>query len=507
MPIKHTSKDPLMGKLERRGAVSRTVTGFVIAILSLLAIASADGGRALTLKYQFKPGETYVYAMTIIADRGDATETFKGHVELAVKAANGTEIRIVPTVNLGRELKRKQPGGFPPPLPPLPPGPPSFLGSREVSFDPYGNVVRSAGDPQLSYLLGSAAQMIIEPLSPEGKSTWQRGTDLVIRQSQRMGPFFFKGPPGSETNLTARETMDFEATEGAAGSVRIKKKYELKTLIQAGDAPRLHLTGAGEIAFDTKLGLPTALDYKATLVQNEDNVTIRVPIQVTHRLLGAEEVAALRKQLEESRAKAIEAAKKAAEPQPITDAQMSKALEDIKSTNFFTARNAADKLGKAIPIEVRRAEVAAGLEQLATADNAMLRSEAAKALKTWATPKSAATLLVLLKDQNIFARNHAMEALGVLKDPQAAEALAALVPELRSRMAASAALKTMGPAGQKAVVPLLKHQDWVVRLEAVRILAASADRDALPAVQAAASDSNRLVANEAAKAVKVIEGR
>ena len=58
------------------------------------AHAQATGGSAKALKYQYKPGETYIYLMTVVADRDDAIETSKGHVQLTVKSANADEIRM-----------------------------------------------------------------------------------------------------------------------------------------------------------------------------------------------------------------------------------------------------------------------------------------------------------------------------------------------------------------------------------------------------------------------------
>ena len=67
--------------------------------------------------------------------------------------------------------------------------------------------------------------------------------------------------------------------------------------------------------------------------------------------------------------------------------------------------------------------------------------------------------------------------------------------------------KAMGPVAEKPVAPLLKHQDWTVRLEAARVLGEIGTKESLAALQAVVADSNRLVAMEAGKAIKAIEGR
>lgn len=136
-----------------------------------------------------------------------------------------------------------------------------------------------------------------------------------------------------------------------------------------------------------------------------------------------------------------------------------------------------------------------------------MRAEAAKALKTWATSKQLPTLLEMLKDGNVFAQHGAIAALGGLNEAKAADAVAALLPDFRLRMQASNALKEMGTTGEKATLPDLKHQDWAVRLEAVRILSTVGTKDTVAELRAAANDSNGLVRNEAAKALKTLEGR
>jgi hypothetical protein len=480
---------------------------FAGSLLALVGSAAAplgagDSGKAL--KYQFKSGETYVYLVTIVADRDDATETIQGHVQLAVKSVEPNTIRLTPSVSLPRKLKSKTPGRFP--GPPVPVGPPSFIGARELSIDTLGNVLRSSGDTSLSYLLGSAARLVIEPLSPDGKKRWERSTDVVIREIQNLVPFARFGPR-SETDTAAREVLGYEIVGAANDAVRIKKTLDLKTLATEGDAPRIQLQGAGEMVFDPAAGLMKSLDFKATLTLNDKNTTVRVPITVTHRLLTAAEAAAYQKEQEENRATALAAAKLAAAPQLITDAELAKALTNLKSSNPALLNSAADKLAKSIPIEARRNEVASQLEGLLKSDDGFQRAAGAKGLKTWGSAKHVPVLIALLKDENHVARHAAFEALGALKDEKGAEAVAGLLSDPRSRFLAANALKTMGPVAAKSVAPLLKHQDWAVRMEAARVLGEIGGKESVPALKAVASDSNQLVAREAGKAIKAIEGR
>ncbi len=88
---------------------------------------------------------------------------------------------------------------------------------------------------------------------------------------------------------------------------------------------------------------------------------------------------------------------------------------------------------------------------------------------------------------------------------EVAEELARALPDFSIRLQASNALKVWGT--DKAVLPLLQHKDLFVRSEACKILGEIGGNESLPALRAAQSDSNGLVAMEAKKAVKAVEGR
>ena len=488
--------------MTQRSAVLFAGSLFGLVVSAAAPLGAGDSGKVL--KYQFKAGETYVYLVTIVADRDDAIETIQGHVQLAVKSAEANNFRMTPTVSLPRKLKFKAPGRFP--GPPTLPGPPSFIGARELSIDSLGNVLRSSGDTSLSYLLGSATRLVIDPLSAEGKKRWDHSTDVVIREIQNLVPFARFGPR-NETDTAAREVVGYEIVGAANDAVRIKKTFDLKTLATEGGAPRIQLQGTGELVFDPTAGLMKSLDYKATLTLNDKNTTVRVPITVTHRLLTAAEAATYKQEQEENRAKLLEAAKLAAALQPLTDADLTKALGDLKSANKALAHFAADKLAKSIPIEARRDEVTSELEVLLKSTDGFQRATGAKALKAWGSAKHLPVFIAMLKDENQMARQFACEGLGGLKDKKGAEAVAGLLADLPTRIQAANALKAMGSVAEKPVAPLLKHQDWTVRLEAARVLVEIGTKESLAALQAVASDSNRLVAMEAGKAIKAIEGR
>lgn len=479
------------------------ILGLLALLCGVLPSTAAPVPAVKVLKYQLKPGESYIYDVTIVADRSDATETFKGNIQLTVKAADDKEIRMTHGGLLHKTVKAKGQG-----VPRIAPrGPTPFATSREISIDPYGKVLRSSGETPLSYLLGNMPQLVIEPLSPEGKNRWERSTDINIREIESAIPFARLGPK-IEKNSTARETTTFEIVDNKEAVVRIKKTYELKSSILAeNNMPHIQVEGTGELGFDTQAGVLKSCEYKATLTVNEKNATVRIPLTVTYQLLSAQEAAALKKDAEERIAKFKEDQKKGADLKVLTDAEITTALTELDSKNHFTFRGAADRLAKAVPIEARREEVSTRLELLLKERDANTRTSGAKALKVWGTSKNVATLVAMLKDDNTFAKSAAFEALGGIKDPKGAEAVAALFPDFFARRPATDSLKAMGAMAEKPVLALLKHQDWRVRSEVCKLLAEIGTKESLADLKTALSDSNPLVPKEAEKAIKAIEER
>jgi hypothetical protein len=491
---------------------------FVMALsgLTVLAVADAGAGGVKGLLYQFKAGETYSYAVKIVADRPDATETYEGQVHLTVKSIAPDGVHLTPAALLPGKTKSKvaaAPGkgfkgkGAPGSrtIPITMSNPKGFPLARDVTVDFYGNMLKPTGDIGLSYLLGSVTRLVVEPMSRTGEMRWQRDNDVVLREIESLGPFG-KGPT-NETRTAAKETVVYEVAGTMDALVRIKKTSNFQTAAAGNTGPRVQMQGSGELVFDTKLGLMKSCEYQATLTVNEGNVSVGVPLTVSYRLLDAAEAAALKKEREEMLAKANATPKqRIADAKALGEAELTKALTELKGGGP-RATFAAKRLAEAAPSEDHRAEVVAALEDVAKSTDGNVRSQAARALGVWGTQKNVPTLLQMLKDSNPGARQHAIEALGSFPDAKAAEALAQLLPELGVKTKVSASLKAMGPVAEKAVVPYIRHPQTFARSEACKILAEIGTKQSLAALKLAAADSNRLVATEAANAMQAIQAR
>jgi HEAT repeat protein len=115
-----------------------------------------------------------------------------------------------------------------------------------------------------------------------------------------------------------------------------------------------------------------------------------------------------------------------------------------------------------------RARVSRALEPLLKDQYHFTRAAAARALKTWATPESVPLLIPLLQDEQHSVRWAALDTLGGLKDPRAAEPVAELLH--RDRGFAGQALRAMGPVAAPAALRRLDDPEWTVRIEVCRIL-------------------------------------
>jgi HEAT repeat protein len=195
----------------------------------------------------------------------------------------------------------------------------------------------------------------------------------------------------------------------------------------------------------------------------------------------------------------------------LTDADLTKLLEDLKSTQFPVKNKALERLRDSAPIEARRAEVVRILEQVSgpIETNHFYRVNSKAALNVWADAASVPVLLERFSpnEKNLFVKTAAIAAVARFKTEQVAEALAAQLAESFLRQHVSKALKTMAAVAEKAVVKQLSHPDWATRLEACKVLQEVGTRASVAALQKAAGDSNGLVAKAGADALQAAQTR
>src|SRR5262245_50663194 len=219
------------------------------------------------------------------------------------------------------------------------------------------------------------------------------------------GPRMPFGPPGfpNQQQTTTREATERTAyTRGpAAGdTVTINKRYELRASA-AGTSPGLHMTGEGQITFDTKEGLPRAVSFKATLTVTSANTTRRIPITVSYRLLqGAERDRALKPPPPPKVDPKAQPPR--AEQKPFTEADLPGILADLQGADKGRRRAALDRLAQAKPAPNRREEVARALSTALGDTDHFTRRSCLKAIAVWGTKENVPALLPLVEERDVF---------------------------------------------------------------------------------------------------------
>ncbi len=491
--------------MQRRSQVCGVVFGTWAVVCTALCNGAAAQSEPL-LQYGFQAGKKYAYEVKIHADFEDTEESYEGILTYHVLSASDQQVRLRQSGLLKHHSKPKpgktSAGMFPPPIP----GPPSFTfgGPQAVTVNRSGRVIQSGELTPLPLLLGDRELLLLEELPAEPKNTWGKKTDVVIRQRSRRGPFAgmrFGGPfRPSTTDRMAKERIDYTVANAQGNAVRITKRYSLRTEEQGGEGPRFAMSGSGEILFDTAEGLIKSLDMEYEVRIHEDNITARIPITVTCRLLTPAELAEYEKKVEQARAAAEEARK----PKPLAPDERQKVLGDLRSGDPHRIQAAANRLAKAV-VDENPAVVARALAPLLSHSNSWVQGAAAKALEVWATPEVERELIKATTSGNLWVRASAIKALGKLKSPQAARAVAAQM--YRHRGEAGQALRAMGPVAEAAAIECLKDRDFWVRVEACRVLKEIGGRAALEALRKHAAQADNLEMMHLRGAIAAIEQR
>ena len=191
----------------------------------------------------------------------------------------------------------------------------------------------------------------------------------------------------------------------------------------------------------------------------------------------------------------------------LDDAELDKALADLKSANPSVVAAAARRLTQAAPAAGRRKEAAQALQEALANPFPTAKNAAAEALGVWGTADDVPALIAMLDDPDPGTRAAAMNALAALKDERGAVFVARRLGDFFDREKAAQALKAMGPVAEKPILPTLNGADAPTRVAACGVLAAVGTKECLPALEQAARGPDRNVALAAADAVRAIRAR
>ena len=270
-----------------------------ILVVGVAAVARCYADSGLT--YRFQDHSEAYYNVKIVADTPDAVETRAGCIAYQIKSVDSTNGQILLGYSSRLKLTSKPKPGTTNGGPMFPPrfGRPMFtFGARgvpEIMIDNKGNVIRNNrnGDSdQLPYLLGLTWQLILEPLPSADETSWKQDEPVEIYESnsgQGWGPMFARSADDGVSHA-AHQTITFTRGAADATTVTVQREITLATEEKVGNSPMESVNGTGQFVFDTAAGLVKSLDMTETVELNTQNVTVRVPITVTARLMTPDEV-------------------------------------------------------------------------------------------------------------------------------------------------------------------------------------------------------------------------
>jgi hypothetical protein len=502
---------------------TRFFPAFSAFYLGWLLVLGVEAAEPAVPQYGFKQGESYVYQIRIESQEDKHTGLLQGVVTYTARTVNPHGFTLRSSGSLQPSRKMKDGRGFPPfgvyriglhyfdNAPAM--GSP-FRQPRDVVFDTKGALIQQSDAEPGRF---DVSRFIIEPLSPKGQAPWESGGATLLVQEE-LEPV---GPGGisrlvriKKNNLAATEKISYSLAPGTNNTVLIKKQMEVKTQQMVGDSPRLQMTGEGTIVFDTKLGVPRAMEFRQTLTEVEENLTRKTPMTLTYKLLeGKEREAALAPPASTNqlatgtnRPPTISNPPKA-EPKPLTDAERTQALADLKSARASTKRQAAERLAAAPATAKHRDEVLKALAPLLTDTDLFTRSSGAKALGTWGNNDSVTTLLKMLDDRDFSVRWAVFDALATLQNKRAIEPLAKALATGKDTFRVALALRAFGAAAEEAVAGLLADPNAGTQREAAQLLQEIGTRKSVRDLEKVAQGGDFSVKVAAERSIRAIQQR
>ena len=484
--------------------------GLVLGLAASL-LTPIFSSAAPRLRYKFEPGRQYVYEVKIVATFEDSTETREGLSYLTVRTAGEQEFTLRHSGNLMARRQTtggRQPFGRPNFGPMFPWVDSVFARAGEFTVSATGRITKTEVNTSLPYLLGDLEVLSLEELPAEAQSKWEQKHEVVIseRERSRFPHPSFGLNADNGVKRSAHETLTYALRQTTGDTVHISKQDTLRADELVDGNPKYQLAGEGELVFDVKQGVFVSQAMKYTLLWNDKNVAIKIPVTVNCRLLDAKETEERLAAAKTAAATAQAAAAKANEPKAFATGEREKLLRDLKAKDEWTVRAAADRLAKA-PADDHAEEVAAVLTPLLSDRSNWIRAAAAKALVNWATTNSTPALRAAVGDNDLWLRKAALEALGRFPTPENAQAVAARLIEMSDRADAVKALQAMGPVAEPAVLTYLKDRDMWVRLEACKVLGHIGTAKSLPALEEFGASGQGFDKPESEKSIQAIRAR
>ncbi len=386
------------------------LTRSLVAALVAVSWASVPLPRLATsadkLRYSLRPDQTVAYRIEITADRDDATETLQGvvtykctYVETGILDVTYSGGLVKSSVaKPSQDYSRFGPSRFGSRMfgPSRAFGPFSetpFKGliittTNDLTLTSLGEVQTMQGDSQLPYLLGNASLLIFEPLPKQPSESWSVTTGISItEEGGRQGlPYRFpfeRDPPRRTTTGSEILTYQVRTTEGP--HIIVDKTYRLDSPAANKDVSGFEINGAGTWTFNRELGISESLQFGQKLIVQKGNTTTAIPMTVKYNRMSDAEFQAYREEQkqkqEEAKRQFADLEKKKANT-PLTEMEIQKLLEDLKSENAAVVLGALQNVQGRTP-ENGDLRIAGAIHALREHENVFVRQNAEAAAGKW----------------------------------------------------------------------------------------------------------------------------
>jgi hypothetical protein len=183
----------------------------------------------------------------------------------------------------------------------------------------------------------------------------------------------------------------------------------------------------------------------------------------------------------------------------------------LNSNDVFGKREAADTLLRVRPGDVTNADtrklIARGYRSLAMEQSGLNQDTAIRGLVIWGGRHSVPVLIDLMDKSQHRVSDEIFTALGQLKDPRGAEAVARYLGNFFNHDAAVSSLRRMGSAAESALIQAAPANDPKVSLAAIQLLGEVGGEKSLALLQKASQARNQAVKQAARDAIKRIRTR
>jgi hypothetical protein len=479
----------------------------LIPLLFLTATAAEPD-----LRYQFQPGTTNGYRVTIESASEGNPRRFEGIILVGVRSF---EENVATLFFRGRLQPKQIPnrqqfdgpmfhphhfGGQPDPwqnllrMSTLP----QF---NEAQIDSQGQILRTAGLVDLPRPLENFATLLYPtlPTLPAGKETTNESTIVVDEDPSARNLHMHGGfHPGMRGNMPGRLTAIRKETartlESTDGLQRFSTEVNVRSLAQTDDQPRLASKTKTDAVLDPATGLLHSLKLEGNSTTSTLDMIRKFGLTVTVEKVAGDELA--------------RAISDASEKTPnLTEPEVDALLAQLEDKDQPRRMDAAQRL-MAANLDQHAKRILPVVMPLLNDNDHMTKMLASRVLAVAATEEHLPILYRILKQEDQGTHHQVIQALGRIGHKDSIEPLADMIAYgSNNSHAAAQALGEFGSAAEQAGLDLLKEKHLETRRQACQILSKAGTLKSIEPLQAVIAAGDPQLIHEASQAVAQIRQR